>query len=114
MSAGLATLLLTALLYQKIEAAMLTEAWALEGLALVIGGFVRRDRLTRLSGLVLLGICLVKLFLYDLSNLETLHRIIAFIVLGPLLLGTSLIYARFSERLRPYLLESGNEALRGH
>jgi Predicted membrane protein (DUF2339) len=113
-SAGLAVLLLTALLYQKIEAAALTEAWALEGLALVIVGFMRRDRIARLSGLVLLGICLAKLFLYDLSNLETLQRIVSFIVLGLLLLGASLIYARFSERLRPFLMESGREAARGH
>ena len=101
--AGLAIVLLTALLYRRVEASALTEAWAFEGLPLVIMGFLRRDRLSRLSGLMLLGICTLKIFFYDLSNLDTLARIFSFMILGLLLLGVSLIYARFYERLRPYL-----------
>lgn len=100
--AVLAIVLLTALLYNRVEASALTEAWAFEGLPLVIIGFLRRDRLSRLSGLMLLAICVLKIFFYDLGNLDTLARIFSFMILGLLLLGVSLIYARFYERLRPY------------
>ena len=107
---GLAIVLLTSLLYHRVEASALTEAWALEGVPLLIGGFVQRDRLLRVSGLTLLGACVLKVFFYDLSNLETVARIFSFIVLGLLLLGASLMYARYYERLKPYL--SGDMGVR--
>jgi hypothetical protein len=104
-----AIILLTGLLYQRIDAKALTEAWALEAVLLLVVGFLRKDQLGRVSGLLLLGICVLKLFLYDLSNLETLARICSFILSGILLLGVSLIYARFYEHLKPYLSEEPNK-----
>jgi uncharacterized membrane protein len=43
------------------------------------------------------------LFFWDLSALDTLHRIYSFIVLGLLLLGASWAYTRFREQIRKYL-----------
>lgn len=63
-----------------------------------VRGFVARKRLLRVQGLVLLLACIAKLFVYDLRNLETLHRIGSFITLGVILLAVSWIYARFRER----------------
>jgi uncharacterized membrane protein len=45
----------------------------------------------------------LKLFLYDLRHLETLYRILSFIVLGVMLVSMSWIYTRFRDRLRRYL-----------
>jgi uncharacterized membrane protein len=47
--------------------------------------------------------CTLKLFLYDLRNLETPFRILSFIVLGLMLLGVSWVYSRFREQLRRIL-----------
>jgi uncharacterized membrane protein len=103
MFALLATALLTLLLYNEVPGDVLTEAWALEGTPLLILGFALRERVLRLSGLLLLGACVFKVFLYDLRNLETLPRIVSFIVLGLLMLAVSFIYTRFYERLKRYL-----------
>lgn len=46
-----------------------------------------------------LGVAVLKVFLYDLSNLQTPFRIISFIVLGLILFGASYLYARFKDRI---------------
>jgi uncharacterized membrane protein len=97
------TVLLTVLLYHQFPGGWLTTAWGLEGLALLILGFPLRERVFRLEGLALLLFCILKLFLYDLRNLETLFPIMSFIALGIILLGVSLLYTRFGERIRRYL-----------
>ncbi len=99
----LATALLTGLLYYRISGSVLTVAWGLEGLGLLGAGFPLRDRVMRLSGLALLLFCILKLFVYDLSFLDTLPRILSFIALGLILVGVSWIYTRFRERVQKYL-----------
>jgi uncharacterized membrane protein len=101
--AALATALLTILLFYEISGGMLTMSWAIEGVALLIAGFPLRDRVLRLSGLSLFLVCILKLFLYDLRQLETFYRIISFIVLGLILVSVSWIYTRFRSRIERYL-----------
>ena len=103
MFALLATALLTLLLYNEVSGQLLTEVWALEGAFLLVLGFVERERVLRYSALALLGVCMLKVFFYDLRNLETMARILSFIVLGLLMLVVSFIYTRYYERLRRYL-----------
>ena len=62
-----------------------------------------RDRVQRLSGLFLFLICVLKLFFYDLRQLETINRILSFIVLGLILVSVSWIYTRFRDRIQKYL-----------
>ena len=96
----LGTFSLSALLWQQFPGGLLTTAWGIEGLTLLITGFPLRQRNLRLEGLALLFICILKLFLYDLRNLETLYRILSFVALGIILLGVSSIYTRFGEHVR--------------
>jgi uncharacterized membrane protein len=98
-----ATTLIAALLYTRISGEMLTVAWGLEGLALLACGFALRERVLRLQGLALLLVCILKLFLYDLRNLDTFPRILSFIALGAIMLGVSWIYTRFRNHLRNLL-----------
>ena len=85
------------------SASLLTVAWALFGLALLVAGFVSGEAILRRSGLVLLGICIVKVLAYDSRQLETLARIVSFILLGLVLMLVSFIYTRFSGTVRKYL-----------
>ncbi len=78
-------------------------AWGAEGLVLLAVGFPLRDRTLRLSGLTLFMVCILKLFVYDLRNLETLYRILSFIVLGVILVGVSWAYTRFRDHVKRYL-----------
>jgi hypothetical protein len=99
----LGTALLTVLLYHEVSGGLLTVACAVEGVALLAAGFPLRERVLRLQGLVLLLACILKLFLYDLRNLETMYRILSFVALGLILLAVSWVYTRFRERLHRIL-----------
>jgi hypothetical protein len=95
----LATALLAALLYYQVSGSILTMAWGAEGVALLAAGFPLRDRFLRYPGLALLLFCILKLFVYDLRNLETLPRIFSFLVLGLILVSVSWLYTRVREYL---------------
>ncbi len=99
----LGTLLVGALLYGQASGGMLTVSWGIQGSVLLAFGFALRERLLRLQGLGMLLLCILKLFLYDLRNLETIYRILSFVVLGLILLGVSWIYSRFRESVRRIL-----------
>ncbi len=57
----------------------------------------------RLSGLALLFLCILKLFAYDLQQLEALARILSFVVLGLVLLAVSWVYTTYREQIRKLL-----------
>jgi uncharacterized membrane protein len=99
----LAATLLAVLLFYEVSGSVLTVAWGVEGVALLIAGFPLNDRVQRLSGMFLFLVCILKLFVYDLRHLETMYRILSFIVLGLMLVGVSWIYTRFRDRIQRYL-----------
>ncbi len=99
----LASIQLAILLSYQVSGGALTVALAAEALALLGAGFPLRDRVQRLSGLALFMICVLKLFLYDLRELETVSRILSFIVLGLILVGVSWMYTRFRDRIQRFL-----------
>ena len=73
---------------------LLSTFWGLTGLCALVLGLLRDERRLRLGGLVLLGITVVKVFLYDLSELESIYRVLSFIALGLLLLVGAFAYQR--------------------
>lgn len=93
MSIG-ATAFVAALVPEEMRESLVTLTWGLIGLALLVLGFPARERVLRLSGLALLTLCVLKLFVYDLSQLEALPRILSFVVLGLVLLAVSWGYTR--------------------
>jgi hypothetical protein len=95
----LGTTLAATVLFDRVSGGLLTVAWGLLGLSLLGSGFATRERILRLQGLALLLICILKLFLYDLRNLETLYRILSFVALGLILLSVSWIYSRFRDHI---------------
>ena len=99
----LATALLTSVIFHEVSGSMLTVAWGIEDILLLMCGFPLRERVLRLSGLAMLLYCILKLFLFDLRNLETMARILSFIALGIILMAVSWIYTRFRDRIRQYL-----------
>ena len=70
-------------------------AWALFALLLLIVGIRKRIAATRYAGLALLGITIVKLFFHDLSQLDQLYRIGAFMVVAVIAILASFLYQRF-------------------
>lgn len=76
----------------------LSLLWTTYATALVAAGVRWRTTALRWQGLALLGLVAIKVFLYDLSSLEAIYRIVSFMVLGLLLLGVSFFYQRASPR----------------
>jgi len=64
------------------------------GAGLMIVGLWRRSAFVRWQALVLIAATIVKVFTYDVSELDRAYRILSFIVLGVLLLGISFVYQR--------------------
>jgi uncharacterized membrane protein len=70
-------------------------AWALFAFGLILVGMRIRQRAARYAGVALLGVTLAKLFLHDLSDLDELYRIGAFVGVAVILIAASFIYQRF-------------------
>jgi uncharacterized membrane protein len=68
--------------------------WMGYGAMLMLIGFWRRSAFVRWQALVLIAATTVKVFIYDVSQLDRGYRIVSFIVLGVLLLAISFAYQR--------------------
>ena len=70
-------------------------AWSLFALALLIVGVKRDVAPVRYAGIALMGTTLLKLFFHDLTRLDALFRIGAFIGVAVILIFASWMYQRF-------------------
>lgn len=70
---------------------------------LVAAGVFRRNAATRLVGVALIGLVILKLYLYDVWFLGEFYRMAAFAILGVLLLMMSYFYSRFRNSSRKRL-----------
>jgi uncharacterized membrane protein len=68
--------------------------WMAYGAMLMVVGFLRRSAFVRWQALLLIAATIVKVFIYDLSQLDRGYRIVSFIVLGMMLLAISFVYQR--------------------
>jgi uncharacterized membrane protein len=70
----------------------LSVVWTLYGGAMLLYGHARKNRLLRITALVLLTVTTFKVFFLDLAVLEKFYRIVSFLVLGAILLAVSFLY----------------------
>ncbi len=68
--------------------------WMAYGAMLMIIGFWRKSAFVRWQALALIAVTVVKVFVYDTSQLDHIYRIFSFIALGVLLLAVSFAYQR--------------------
>ena len=73
----------------------LSILWGIYSLFLIALGIWKRKKHLRIAAIVLFSITLLKLFLFDVSNLDTIPKTILFVSLGILLLIISFLYNRF-------------------
>jgi uncharacterized membrane protein len=88
---------------QNAQNLSLTALWLVYAVILLVVGIARRSRAVRLGGLILIGISIVKVFVYDVFTLQTVYRIVAFVGLGILLLVGGFLYQRYSARIKEFL-----------
>jgi uncharacterized membrane protein len=72
----------------------LSVLWTLYAAAALAWGFIRSQPALRYAALALFGIVIAKVFLVDLSSVQTVYRIVSFLILGVVLLGVSLLYQK--------------------
>jgi len=82
---------------------LLTISWSVLAFAVLGAGFLLHERTYRLSGLVILTASVGRIFLVDVWQLETLPRILSFLVLGGVLLALGFLYNRFADAIRRWL-----------
>ncbi len=79
----------------NLEQMLLSSAWLVYSILLMGYGLWRRTRVLRIAAIVLFGVAILKIFIYDLSFLDTVYRIVSFIGLGVILLSVSYLYQRY-------------------
>jgi uncharacterized membrane protein len=82
---------------QRVEIARdftYSALWMAYGAMLMIAGFLRTSPFIRWQALILIALTIVKVFVYDVQQLDKGYRIVSFIVLGALLLAISFVYQR--------------------
>ena len=89
----------------NVKSLALSILWAIYAAILIVLGVGRRWRLVRLAGLGLLAVPVVKLFVFDVIQLEQGYRVAAFLSLGVILVAGGFLYQRYSRAIRGFLLE---------
>jgi hypothetical protein len=92
-SAALGLTFLLAIAQRGVLAPYATVGWGAGAILLFVAGLFVRLRPYRLLGLAGLLVCIPRVFLVDLQS--AFHRIIAFVVLGAVLLWVGFSYHRF-------------------
>jgi len=82
---------------------LLSAFWSGCGVVGMWLGLRRDDRRIRLAAFGLLALAVAKVFLYDLSTLASVYRVLSFVAVGLLLLAAAFAY----QRLRPTATHAG-------
>ena len=72
--------------------------WGILVVGLILFGIRKNFKALRICGLILFLLCLVKIYCVDISGLDTLGKVIAFLLLGILFLVAATAYILFRKR----------------
>lgn len=75
----------------------LSLLWGASAIALVVVGFARRNRVARWIGLATLGLVAIKVVVWDMRTADTLLRVVVMLVVGTIMVLTSILYVRRSQ-----------------
>lgn len=95
--------LVTLMIAVKMNPGMVTLSWGLEGVLVILLGLSVSERSYRITGLLLLLLCVCKIVLRDAWRLTERDRYITFIALGAALMLVSTLYNRYRESVRRLL-----------
>ena len=82
--------------------------WAVLSCGLIFAGLKKNIPELNKIGFGLLGITILKLYLYDVSQMDNVSRIIAFIILGIILLLSSFMFQKFKKMLKNLVEKNEN------
>jgi len=73
----------------------LSILWGLYAVVIIVLGIWKKKKHLRIGAIALFGITLLKLFFYDIRDLDTISKTIVFVSLGVLLLIISFLYNKY-------------------
>lgn len=82
----------------QVETYTYSALWLAIGVALLTAGVWLKSQVLRIASAVLIAVAVVKVFLFDMSELEGVLRALSFIGLGAVLIGIGLFYQRLLTR----------------
>lgn len=94
-----------------MRAGSVSILWSLFAFVWLLRGIWHNHRPLRYAGLIVFGIVVLKVFFRDLAELDQFYRIIAFIILGMIVLAGSFIYLKYRETFAVKQEERGQEAV---
>lgn len=97
--------------FGSLESASLSILFATYAVILVAIGTGIQTAANRILGLALITLVVLKLYTYDVWQLELVYRFIAFAALGALLLAMSFLYSRYRESIATWLNKDGATSL---
>ncbi len=75
----------------------LSILWGIYAMVMVVIGIWKGRKFMRVAAIVLLAVTLLKLFFYDISDLDTISKTIVLVSLGILLLVISFLYNKYKQ-----------------
>jgi hypothetical protein len=96
--------LITALLWVKLPTVLLTLAWGVEAIAIFVFALIVGERSYRLTGLLLLVVCVGKILAFDVWNFNDVNaRYLTLIGVGAILFVVSFLYGKYRDKVRELL-----------
>lgn len=93
-----ATLSIGCFLYLTFDKGILTFFWILEALGLLILGILLKEKYFRYVSLSLVGLCVIRLMFFDLSNADFLIRALVLLGVGIVLLVMNSLFKKYKDR----------------
>ncbi len=80
--------------FEETRTLVISMLWGIYALVLFMVGIAKENPPARSAGFVMASLTIIKVFFHDLSYLETIYRVLSFVVLGVILLLISFIYQK--------------------
>ncbi|MEO8516096.1 MAG: hypothetical protein ABI426_05090, partial [Flavobacterium sp.] len=93
-----ATLSIGCFLYLTFDKGILTFFWILEALGILLLGIALKEKYFRYVSLSMVGICVIRLMFFDLSNSDFLIRALVLVGVGVVLIIMNSLFKKYKER----------------
>ncbi|ESX75577.1 DUF2339 domain-containing protein [Mesorhizobium sp. M0563] len=92
----------------QVETYTYSALWLAIGVVLLTAGVWLKSQVLRIASAALIAVAVLKVFVFDMSELEGVLRALSFIGLGAVLIGIGLFYQRLLTRAAKEKLETSN------
>jgi len=89
--------------HRDTEQILLSLLWALFAIVQIIYGVTNRRKIFNWMGIILFGIVILKILMFDISMLPNILRVLILIIVGILSLVGSFIFVRNKEKIKEFI-----------